>query len=182
MSTETTSYLSNKLAARPHTGKGGWGVYAVSAVHKGELLACWGGDVVPWLAFRQLPEDLQRHSLQVEEELFLVSLRTSEPPELVNHSCDPNGGLSGQIALVAMRDIAPGEEICFDYAMSDGTPYDEFECGCRTAHCRGRVTGDDWRLPELWERYAGFFSPYLQRRIDRLRAGDPVKGPAAPKL
>jgi uncharacterized protein (DUF849 family) len=170
MLTETTSFLSNNLVARPHIGKGGWGVYATRLVRQGELLACWGGAVVPWARFRELSDDLQRHSLQVEEDLFLVSVHTSDPAELVNHSCDPNAGLSGQIALVAMRDIAIDEEICFDYAMSDGSPYDEFDCSCGTARCRGRVTGNDWRLPELWVRYAGYFSPYLQRRISRLQA------------
>ena len=50
------------------------------------------------------------------------------------------------------------------------TAYDEFACGCGAARCRGRVSGDDWRLPELRERYAGYFSAYLQRRIDAERA------------
>jgi hypothetical protein len=31
------------------------------------------------------------------------------------------------------------------------------------------VSADDWRNPTLWERYAGHFSPYLQRRIDALK-------------
>jgi hypothetical protein len=53
--------------------------------------------------------------------------------------------------------------------MCDSTPYDEFNCGCGTALCRGQVTGNDWQLPELQARYEGFFSPYLQRRIDRLK-------------
>ena len=53
--------------------------------------------------------------------------------------------------------------------MCDGTPYDEFECACGTSLCRGRVTGEDWRNPELWERYAGHFSPYLERRIKALK-------------
>lgn len=66
-------------------------------------------------------------------------------------------------------DIAPGEEICLDYAMCDGSAYDEFECGCGSPNCRGYVSGDDWKRPELWERYKGYFSPYLQRRIDRLK-------------
>jgi hypothetical protein len=30
------------------------------------------------------------------------------------------------------------------------------------------VTGSDWALPELQKRYKGYFSPYLQRRIDRI--------------
>src|SRR5262249_55358196 len=55
--------------------------------------------------------------------------------------------------------------------MSDGTPYDQFPCGCGATTCRGHVTGDDWARPELWERYRGYFSPYLQRRIDAKLAG-----------
>jgi hypothetical protein len=31
------------------------------------------------------------------------------------------------------------------------------------------VTGDDWRNPVLWERYADHFSPYLERRIKALK-------------
>jgi hypothetical protein len=64
-----------------------------------------------------------------------------------------------------MRDIQPGEELTFDYAMSDGSPYDEFECFCGSPNCRRKITGDDWKIPELWKKYKGYFSPYLARRI-----------------
>jgi hypothetical protein len=67
-----------------------------------------------------------------------------------------------------MRNIAQGEEICFDYAMSDGSPYDEFDCACDAPNCRGRITGEDWRRPELQRKYANWFSPYLRRRIEQL--------------
>ena len=53
--------------------------------------------------------------------------------------------------------------------MSDGTTYDEFDCACGALHCRGRISGNDWKLPELQRRYKGYFSPYLQRRIERMR-------------
>jgi hypothetical protein len=53
--------------------------------------------------------------------------------------------------------------------MSDTMPYDEFECGCGQPTCRGKVTGNDWQKPELQKRYAGFFSPHVQRKIDTLR-------------
>jgi hypothetical protein len=59
--------------------------------------------------------------------------------------------------------------VTIDYAMCDGTAYDEFDCACGASTCRGRVTGADWRDPVLWERYAGYFSPYLERRIAALR-------------
>jgi hypothetical protein len=72
-----------------------------------------------------------------------------------------------------LRAIEKDEEVGFDYAMSDGTPYDEFSCVCGSANCRKVITGDDWRQQALWDRYAGYFSPYLQRRIDRLRKENP---------
>lgn len=107
--------------------------------------------------------------MQVEEELYLTSITLGEQPDYINHSCDPNAGLSGQISVVAMRDIAKGEEVTFDYAMADGSSYDEFPCACGASTCRGLVSGDDWRNQILWHRYRGFFSPYLQRRIDQLQ-------------
>lgn len=170
--TSRCSYLSPKLEVRPHPEKGGLGVFACEPVRAGELLAVWGGEIYPRERFERLPRDLQRHSIQVEEDLYLVPTCAEEPADFINHSCDPNAGMSGQIALVAMRDIEPGEEVCMDYAMCDGTPYDEFPCACGAQNCRGWVTGEDWRRPDLQERYRGYFSPYLQRRIEASRAAE----------
>ena len=71
---------------------------------------------------------------------------------------------------MALREIKAGEELMFDYAMTDGGPYDEFECYCGSSNCRKKITGADWKLPELWDIYEGYFSPYLARRIKILRA------------
>lgn len=139
----------------------------------GDVVVAWGGLVIPAESFDQCTPKERSLSVQIEEDLYLVS-PDDTPGDWINHSCDPNVGIQGQCVLVAMRDIAPGEQVCFDYAMTDGSPYDEFECGCGAANCRGQVTGTDWMKPELWERYAGYFSFYLQRRIDRLRAGLPL--------
>lgn len=146
------------------------GVFARKPVAKGEVLVVWGGVIRSYAQLQQLPEDLRRHSIQVEEDLFQVPASAYDPPDFINHSCNPNAGMSGQIALVAMRDIGRGEEVCMDYAMCDATPYDEFDCHCGERTCRSRVTGSDWARPELWKRYRGYFSPYLQRRIDAIRA------------
>jgi SET domain-containing protein len=169
MKKNSHSYLSPKLEARPRSERGGYGVYTRQPIEKGELLSVWGGKVTEAGEFSRLTEFTQRRSIQVEEDLYLVPVIPQEPADFVNHCCDPNAGMSGQIALVAIRDIQAGEEICYDYAMSDGSPYDEFECNCGAPNCRGRVTGDNWRDAELQEKYAGYFSPYLQRRIDQMQ-------------
>src|SRR3990172_6058498 len=169
MSKQPSSYLSSKLEGRPKADGSGNGIFALEPLKKGELAAVFGGVVYEWDAFIHLP-DIERSScLQVEDRHFLVPRPIGEG-DYVNHSCNPNAGLSGQIGLVAMRNIKIGEEVCFDYAMSDTMPYDEFDCGCGDAGCRGSISGDDWQRPELQKRYAGYFSPHVQRKIEVHRA------------
>jgi len=172
----TTHYLSPKLAAHPVPHKGGMGVFAIEPVARGEILAMWGGRVVPVEDIYQFDEQQLHFVIQVEEGLFLAPSDPTEAAEYVNHSCDPSAGLNGQIALVALRDIASGEEICFDYAMSESHSLFEFECRCGSPRCRGWVRADDWLDPELQRRYAGYFSPYLQRRIDAQRRSEALAG------
>jgi len=160
------SFLSPKLEARRCADKGGYGVFACQPVVEGEILAVWGGVVVPGDRLGEYSDYARTHGIQVEEDLFLLALSLDDPADYFNHSCDPNAGLSGQICLIAMRSIAVDEEVSFDYAMSDSNPYDEFQCDCGANCCRGRVTAHDWQHPELQQRYHGYFSPYLQRRID----------------
>jgi len=165
---QATGFLSTKMESRLRPDINEYGVFAVEMIQAGEVLSVWGGDVITTEQFLQLPPDIQRLGIQVEEGLFLVAFSPG-PVDYFNHSCDPNAGLLGQIVLVALRDIWPGEEVCFDYAMTDGSPVDEFKCQCGSPHCREQVTGQDWTQPDLWERYDGHFSPYLQRRIERLK-------------
>jgi uncharacterized protein len=164
-----TSYLLPSLEVRWIRTKKRYGVFARLPVPAGTVLTVWGGGVMPAAEFLLLPQERRRAGIQVEEGWFLVA-PSSEPAEHFNHSCAPNAAMSGQITLAARCRIAAGAEVCFDYAMCDGLAYDEFDCDCGAAACRGRVTGDDWRRPELWARYPGCFSPFLQRRIDRLTA------------
>ncbi len=161
--------FSGKIESREKPGSGR-GVFALERITPGEVIAAWGGRVTLTSEFIFLPESVRKLSLQIEDDYFLIPQGGENAADFINHSCDPNAGMAGQILVVAMRQIEAGEEICYDYAMSDGSGYDEFECGCGTSLCRGKITGFDWSRPELWSRYAGYFSPYLARRIEQLKA------------
>ncbi len=163
-----SSYLSPLCEARPVNGKGRYGIFAVRPVVAGALIAAWGGTVVEESIFQQLPSELISLSVQIDEQLYLVPDRLG-PGDRVNHCCEPNAGIQGCNMVVALRDIAPGEEICYDYAMTDSASYDEFTCACGAPTCRGQVTGNDWRSPDLWTKYEGYFTLYLQRRIEELK-------------
>ena len=161
------SYLNPKCEARDHA-EGGCGVFANSVIAKDELVSVWGGRIVHKNELDPSMPRFTQRVLQVDEDLYLLTADEKEPNDCFNHSCDPNLGFFGQIGLVALREIRSGEELMFDYAMSDGGPYDEFECCCGSESCRKKITGNDWKLPELWNKYKGYFSPYLTRRIEKI--------------
>jgi uncharacterized protein len=165
---KASCYSSPKLEGRDIPEKGFKGLFATENISAGELLTLYMGDLIDGAILDTLPPADQVHILQIEEDLYIKPIQEEEA-HYVNHSCEPNAGLAGQISVVALRDIKAGEEICFDYAMCDGSPYDEFTCLCSSSQCRKTISGNDWQRPELWERYKGYFSPYLQRRIDKLK-------------
>ena len=171
MTKQSFSYLNPKCEARDRADDG-CGVFAIAIISAGELVSLWGGRIVQQDEIDSSMPRFTQRMIQIDEGLYLLTAETKEPNDCFNHSCEPNLGFLGQIGLVAMRDIDTGEELTFDYAMSDGEPYDEFECECGSLNCRGAVTGNDWKLPELWKKYDGYFSPYLARRIRLLRNSD----------
>ncbi|MBC7878739.1 MAG: SET domain-containing protein-lysine N-methyltransferase [Anaerolineales bacterium] len=167
MMKQSFSYLNNKCEARENS-RGGCGVFAHEFIFKGELISLWGGRIIHKDELDPSMPRFTQRVLQVDEELYLLTTEEKESTDCFNHSCNPNLGLTGQIGLIAMRDIQTDEELTFDYAMTDGEPYDEFECHCGSLNCRRKITGNDWKLPELWGKYKGYFSPYLTRRIEKI--------------
>jgi len=159
-----TSWLTPRAELRD-AGPKGLGIFATAPIARGETVAGFGGQVFARDEFDALDAERRSHSIQIDAELYLVSPEQLEPADYANHSCEPNAGILGNVLVVAMTDIGPGEEICFDYAMCDAADYDEFVCGCAAPGCRGLVTGADWKRPELQLRYAGYFSSYLAGRI-----------------
>jgi uncharacterized protein len=160
------SFLTAKASVGSVAGYGR-GCVATEPIAHGETTAAFGGWAATGEQLATSHDTSMSLALQIDDDLYLISPNQSDG-DCINHSCDPNCGLQGGVVLVAMRDIAVGEQITFDYSMADGSPYDEFDCACGAPMCRSRISGDDWMLPELQDRYRGYFSPYLSRRIAAL--------------
>jgi uncharacterized protein len=162
------SWISPKARKGDPSQLHGRGLFAVEPIGAGEVVAVKGGHIVDTGTLASLSEDLQKSEIQITEGLHLVALTEEEYEPvmlLLNHSCDPNVGFAGNVVLVAMREVEPREELTTDYALFD-TSAGEMTCACGASSCRRRVTGKDWQLPNLQARYSGFFSWYLQHRID----------------
>ena len=158
--------LAESFDTPPH----GFGSRAISVIPAGTSVATFGGTALTRTEFAPYEAERRSRSLQVNANLIFLGPPSREPGDSINHSCEPNCGMRNATTIVAMRDIAVGEELTFDYAMSDASDYDEFECNCGTSLCRGHVRADDWQLDTLRHRYKGFFSPYIQRKMNAERS------------
>lgn len=97
--------------------------------------------------------------------------RPDDPVIYGNHSCDPNLWMEHAVTVSACRDIAASEELTVDYGLHSDDPTWEMICHCTARLCRKLITGTDWRLSELQERYNHHFSPYLRAKFERLGTG-----------
>jgi uncharacterized protein len=151
----------------------GRGLFATAAIPAGTPVSRLGGRLVTGRHLRDLIGAAAGapyiDTITVDADLHLV-LPLRRPNGYGNHGCDPNLWWSGPYELVARRDIAPGEELTNDYATSTAEPAFTMACTCGSALCRGVITGDDWRRPDLRRRYAGHWVPALAARIRRDRA------------
>jgi uncharacterized protein len=165
------SYLSPKTAVQqsPIHGRG---LFATGPFEAGEIVCIKGGYIFPRAVLAELAPVLGPAEIQIADGLFVGPRELDEREGAMifsNHSCEPNIGVQGQIVFVALRGILAGEELTHDWATTDDDEY-TLECRCGAASCRGIVTGKDWQRPELQRKYRGFFSWYLQRKIDAATA------------
>lgn len=162
-----SSYISPKCSKGGHSAIEGGGLHAVADIRAGEVVAVKGGHVIDAATLRAEAEVIRNSDVQITEQLYLAALTPDEYERVMlylNHSCEPNIGVAGNVVFVAMRDIAAGEELNIDYAMIDDSQ-SSMVCRCGSVSCRGTISGQDWRVPALQQRYGRYFSWYLQAKI-----------------
>lgn len=159
-------YLTPQAASAP-TGRAS---VASEPIAAGATVAVFNGRIATWTEVAGLPADAQARALQIDESLYLVDGADHIALHPLRHSCAPTCHLVGATIVVASRALDAGEPLTIDYATCTGSAIREFECTCGATPCRGKVTADDWLLPELQLRHRGRFSPFLAARINTLVA------------
>lgn len=89
--------------------------------------------------------------LDVPPDLAPEEVEREHPWQFLNHACDANARLVGR-SIVAVRAIAPGHEITFNYNATEIELAAPFDCRCGARACRG-------------ERIAGFLHLTHQQRL-----------------
>lgn len=129
------------------SGIDGKGCFATSLIKKEEVICFMKGQLL------SIPELIEKYEkgeerisdpLQVEERNYLD---LDEPYIFFNHSCKPNAAVVKFNELIAIRDIKSGEEIVFDYSLTewsedaDWEDYNDWimDCNCKTLACRKKI-------------------------------------------
>ena len=160
------SYLSPKTRVGPSPIEGR-GLFARRRIRKGEIVAIKGGHVYDARTLARVKTRVAVSYIQIADGFFIGARTAAEVRRnkiFINHSCEPNLGIRGQIVYVATRDIAAGEELTYDWAMEENQRA-RTQCRCGARRCRRVLTGRDWRIPRLQRRYRGYFSAYLEDKI-----------------
>jgi len=145
-------------------------MFAIELIKMGETILVWGGEYTNAQGAREA-KARGKLVLQWDEDLYSVEDRGDDIGYFINHSCDPNTWMKDAYTLIAKRDIQNGEEVTADYSLweADPTSISKWACQCGSSICRKKITGNDWRLKEVQERYKGHFSPLIKKRIRKLR-------------
>ena len=117
------------------------GVYTTTSIKKGTIVAEYTG---PRLTNSEA-DAIYDHSPRT----YLFGLTDGEHvidgdgiAAFINHHCDPNceaDEIKGKVIIRAIRNIAVGEELAYDYSLYDGELDDPALCFCGSRNCRGSL-------------------------------------------
>lgn len=141
------------------SGIHGRGVFAQSPLPAGERIFEYKGERISWKeALRRHPHDPAQPNhtfyFALEDGHVIDGLKGGNSSRWINHSCAPNCDaeeVDGRILISALRDIAAGEELYYDYGLVlDGRHTAkvkrDYLCLCGSAVCRGTMLAAKGRV------------------------------------
>lgn len=130
----------------------GNGVFAVQDLAEGETLIEYKGELISWKeALRRHPHDPAQPNhtfyFHIDDGRVIDGNVKGNAARWINHSCEPNceaDEVDGRVYIKALRNIAAGEELNYDYGLIIDEPYtpkllSEFPCWCGSEQCRGTL-------------------------------------------
>lgn len=141
----------------------GRGVFALQPIAEGEIVIQYVGEIISWDEAQdrhpQNPDD-PNHTFyfQRDDGCVIDAGHHGNSARWINHSCEPNCSSeeteAGEVYIYALRNIAAGEEITYDYGLTLDERYTprlkaEYACHCGSARCRGTMLAPKRRLRAL---------------------------------
>jgi SET domain-containing protein len=151
--------MDSKKVVVKKTARHGKGVFARVKIKKGEVIAAFDGAIYDF-DHDDWNDYLYNHVIQFEKWRWRDSKGIAR---LINHSCDPNCGIRDLFKVTAMRDIAPGEEILWDYGMTENYTW-RMKCTCGSPICRKTIGAYRTMPLAIRKKYKGYISAWLIKK------------------
>jgi len=161
MKRSSTSALTSAAAATAtaklfyvvrHSKIHGNGVFATRKIPQGTCIIEYQGERITWKeAVRRenlkAPDDFHTFFFSLDSGKIIDGGDNGNDARWINHSCEPNCEAQeedGKVFIYALRDIARGEELYYDYGLimeERHTPALKraYRCLCGTSSCRGTL-------------------------------------------
>lgn len=144
----------------------GKAVYAAQAFGEGDLITRFRGRRLPADKVPSFMHGTADRFVQVTPDHYMGP--SGGIDDLINHSCQPNAGLrftTAGVFLIAIRPIAPGDEITWDYSTTLSGANWHMICRCQSVGCRRVIGNFETLSPERQEYYRArnLVAPYLRR-------------------
>ena len=148
----TAGSNTNKYFVLRRSSIQGRGAFATRPIKRGTRIIEYTGERISHEEADRRYDDggMGRHHtflFSVDSKTVIDAAIDGNDARFINHSCAPNCEAVDErkhIYIEAIRDIAPGEELTYDYAYErDGTEDEEWErlyvCKCGAPTCRGTI-------------------------------------------
>ena len=123
----------------------GQGLFAGRAIRAGTPLIEYRGERITKAESARRCAANNPYIFALDDRHDLDGAGPDNPARWINHSCRPNceaENRDGRIWITSCRDIAPGEEISFNYGY-DLENYEEHPCRCGAVECVGFIVAEE---------------------------------------
>ncbi|HMJ66975.1 MAG TPA: SET domain-containing protein-lysine N-methyltransferase [Candidatus Binatia bacterium] len=124
----------------------GMGAFAINLIRAGDVVIEYIGEGISKEESLRRCIDGNNYIFQINDEFDIDGSIEANLARFINHSCAPNAEaqLDGEhVWIIALRDIAPGEEITFNYGY-DLDDYREHPCNCGAPNCFGYILAEEF--------------------------------------
>lgn len=153
----------------------GYGVIALRRFQAGEIIVYADGVVYSedddfddtYSVLLNIPEEDEHGNLETQ---YLLDL--TDQTRWINHACEPNTEVdtswdpetrTGRVWWIALRDLAAGEELTYDYAFSAHLAE---PCACGTRKCRGLIVDLD-EIADVPARLRRHVTARFRKRLEK---------------
>lgn len=133
------------------SGIHGLGAFAVRPIPQGTRIIEYTGEhITPAQAedrVQDQPDDGHTFLFTLNKRTVIDAAVGGNESRFINHACTPNCVAhteKGHIYIEALKDIAPGQELVYDYELEIDAPItkaqrERFACHCGSPNCRGTM-------------------------------------------